>query len=548
MNIQQHHSFKSVHNLGRGGRPGSRRRLDLQQYRAETFEAQQWGLDDGDFASRIARLKANRRKGLPERPSPPLDITRCGDVESNPGPPRDPKEPRKSHGGNNAMMASLVSQAKDASDRAAGLEMALADRKAQMVEAVMIADHYKAALRTLQIMIEGDAQLDRVAAFVNEIIKEEKELDVPTEIQFEASKRMTAEKPKEEEPKKEKEEKPDHHEVVKEELSKPRSAHHYTPAPESRWRWNATLCGLITLVFYWVYFMWLAPSSDLNFDVNLYFVRVSVFNPVAYFGNYVVHTTCLMLMGSLVISLLGTTRKFKHLYETRLTNSDKCIDLRSDAMSLGKLLHDRIYTAVCTYTRTEVSVYDNVHDTLLSGWIGINTVDACANRLQKWADSASRVGDVSTRMRMLPFAERLANPYTSSLEWFMLFGLHYVWVQYAWIALKPAARLLSLCAKIAHGEVVALHRMVPAVKHLIVSLELLAQLTTPDVLKRGAKPEWVTRRIQEKAQALHSVAIKRYGEYEGVYIFQNTMALAYAIWADMERESEMVPFPTTPVA
>lgn len=567
MNINHTHSFKSGRSR-RGGAPGSRSRLDLSQRREERFFAQQWALDDGDFKSRIQRLIQQRKAGLVQAQPHPRDLTVDGDVERNPGPPGEGKgkerdgssgpsnkthrkdksgyeqaDYRKSHSGMNGTISTLVDQAKDAMDKAASLESVIAGLRAQVAEAYLISDHYSTAFKALQVMVESDAQLDRVAEFVNQTVADEKTIDVPMEILAAVSK-PKKEKLIKEEPKEEAAPAPDHHALIEKSLTPVRTAWFHTPTDASRWRRQTTLTLLMVAVIYWLYLMCLAPGPDANYDFQLWFVTLSIYNPFSYLARYVVHSVFFALVTSLLISLMGTTRQHKHEYSTTLLCGDKVVDLRSDAMSLGKLLHDRIYTATCTYRRLEVSAYDCYYDSLLAGFIGdVDIAAACSRKLTQWAAFTEDFKDHS--LWDLPWI--LVPVLAVSSPVACLCMLFFATLKTFWL-LKPLTSFLTWCARLSRGEVVALHRLKPAVKDMTVSLQLLSQLTTPNILKRGAKPEWVTRRIQETAQGCHSVAMDRFNEYGGHYVFQNTMNLAFAIWADMERESEMIPFPTSPVA
>ncbi len=81
-----------------------------------------------------------------------------------------------------------------------------------------------------------------------------------------------------------------------------------------------------------------------------------------------------------------------------------------------------------------------------------------------------------------------------------------------------------------------------------VSLELASQLMNPGVLVRDARPEIVTTRLKELARGTHSVNINRYAPGKGDYIVQRTLEFAYSVWADQQRKSEAIPFPSLPVA
>jgi hypothetical protein len=81
---------------------------------------------------------------------------------------------------------------------------------------------------------------------------------------------------------------------------------------------------------------------------------------------------------------------------------------------------------------------------------------------------------------------------------------------------------------------------------LIVSLEVLSQITTAANLQLGSTDEIVAERIQYCARNLQSVSISRYLPLEGVFVVQDSVLVAFALHKSLEEKRLIVPFPRSP--
>lgn len=98
------------------------------------------------------------------------------------------------------------------------------------------------------------------------------------------------------------------------------------------------------------------------------------------------------------------------------------------------------------------------------------------------------------------------------------------------------------------GDYIAMFRGQKRTKQFTISGELAAQILNPNVLIRGASETLTTARIREVCKGIHSVNLSRYMPVQGEYLIQRTAEFCFAVWKDQERESELIPFPTIPVA
>nr|QDH90160.1 MAG: hypothetical protein H3RhizoLitter151145_000002 [Riboviria sp.] len=78
---------------------------------------------------------------------------------------------------------------------------------------------------------------------------------------------------------------------------------------------------------------------------------------------------------------------------------------------------------------------------------------------------------------------------------------------------------------------------------LIVSVELLAQITTPECMSLVATEEIAWQKIYAKARTLQSVNINRYLSASGVNVVQDTCLLAHALYLQQWESRLIVPFP-----
>jgi hypothetical protein len=171
------------------------------------------------------------------------------------------------------------------------------------------------------------------------------------------------------------------------------------------------------------------------------------------------------------------------------------IDLRPDAQSLGKLKHWNPKIGVVHYRARYVSRMGRRFDEVLS----------------------TKNGAIIAAFFMRKFL--------------YLDGLCHGWLMMFW---------RSDCAALFRGK--------PREKYFQVSRELASQILNPNVLRRGSTKEITTARIIEICKGTHSVNLSKYLPLDANYLIARTQEFAYAVWADMERDSEMIPFPTNPVA
>lgn len=507
------------------GRPdGGRQRHNHHQQREEVFDASHWGHDDGDFQSRIERL---RRCWV-------RDLTADGDVEGNPGwgsqdtpsvgtsyagsVGRRPEGPK----GEEKQKKKLCKQATAAAQLALGNQVknavALAQGSSDASAAIMkdklvldrLDDISQAGFKTLKLMIETNADKSQLLNTIHDIHSQRNA--VSCDEKYDTFKLAT---PSED----------DHHEEIKTTLEKSREIFFHEPVPVTPRR-QRLLWVLFSLAILLIVLTpdggisdLLARTTPMGIVYAIKHTGLATFlrSQAAYFSLCVAAVT-------IMYHLLFSEAVRKHVYHSTLTDSGESVDLRPDALSLGKLLHRRQYKATVEYRCLNASVLGTGLDYVSDFWI-VRRLVGLPEKIKCACSAAVEV--------------------LHDLEWVLCTVPHIGLLAPAWSLLRGCFRMVG---KWAETESLATWRLRAAKKTFVVSLELLAQLCTPHVLRRGAKPEWVTRRIQETAQGVHSIAINRFGAYEGEHIIQRTMEFAFAVWADMERDGEMLPFPTSPVA
>lgn len=502
-------------------RDGSRKRHNHRQHREEVFDATHWGVEETTFQERIERL---RRCWV-------RDLTADGDVEGNPGwmqtpAPQDSKsyaqvadEERKVRAprltgterrakrdfkhAKGAAYGELAAQISDLGDREAGARKASQELAKEVKLLHQLDSISLGVLKNLRAMIEAGAAKERLLAVIDDAAADRNAVGDSDLIKPPA-------KPAPPE---------DHHAVIEKALEKSREIHFSEVVPVTEWRKR----GLWLLVSLVVLLLACVPG----YSTSVLAGRAGVEEPAlikawSWTKWSVAYWTLIVALAMLVYKAVFEEEVRKHVYRSRLTDTGESVDLRPDALSLGKLLHKRQYKATVSYECRNTSRLTRALD-CVSDYALVHRISGLPAKLGGLLASAGEfLGDVA-------WVLGVTNP---------LYGLPF----------KGLQRALGVVESWCQSDRLATWRLADARKEFTVSLELLAQLTTPHVLRRGAKPEWITRRLQDAAQGVHSIAISRFGPYEGEHIMQRTMEFAYALWADMERDGEMLPFPTSPVA